>query len=177
MHSTFTEAVRISQRMEAKQTIFTHFSQRYAKLPVLEEFEVKEAKNCAIGIRKLVISRIFCTFLLIIPQFLEYLLLLTISAFDHMTVTPKTFNVIKEMYPALKYIFSEELEEIQKKVNYRMQPFEKTIEQNLEMDNNSSLDSDLKQPLDQTTKRRQVTLNKILGQQAKRRKSSSETSN
>ena len=49
MHSTFTEAVRISQRMEAKQTIFTHFSQRYAKLPVLEEFEVEEAKNCAIG--------------------------------------------------------------------------------------------------------------------------------
>ena len=62
MHSTFTEAVRISQRMEAKQTIFTHFSQRYAKLPVLEEFEVKEAKNCAIGIRKLVISRIFLLF-------------------------------------------------------------------------------------------------------------------
>ena len=49
MHSTFTEAIRISQRMEAKQTIFTHFSQRYAKLPVLEEFEVEEAKNCAIG--------------------------------------------------------------------------------------------------------------------------------
>ena len=113
----------------------------------------------------------------ILPQILNCLLLLTISAFDHMTVTPKTFNVIKEMYPALKYIFSEELEEIQKKVNYRMQPFEKTIEQNLEMDNNSSLDSDLKQPLDQTTKRRQVTLNKILGQQAKRRRSSSETSN
>ena len=51
MHSTFTEAVRISQRMEAKQTIFTHFSQRYAKVPVLEEFEVKEAKNCAIGMK------------------------------------------------------------------------------------------------------------------------------
>ena len=176
MHSTFTEAVRISQRMEAKQTIFTHFSQRYAKVPVLEEFEVKEAKNCAIGM-KINVMNILQFFLQILPQILNCLLLLTISAFDHMTVTPKTFNVIKEMYPALKYIFSEELEEIQKKVNYRMQPFEKTIEQNLEMDNNSSLDSDLKQPLDQTTKRRQVTLNKILGQQAKRRKSSSETSN
>ena len=91
-----------------------------------------------------------------------------------MTVTPRTFHAIKEMYPALKYFFSEELDEIQKKVNYRMQPFEKTIEQNLEMDPSVS---DLQQPLDQTTKRRQVVLNKILGQQAKRRKSSSETSN
>ena len=51
-----------------------------------------------------------------------------------MTITPRTFHAIKEMYPALKYFFSEELDEIQKKVNYRMQPFEKTIEQNLEMD-------------------------------------------
>ena len=85
-----------------------------------------------------------------------------------MTVTPRTFHAIKEMYPALKYFFSEELDEIQKK------PFEKTIEQNLEMDPSVS---DLQQPLDQTTKRRQVMLNKILGQQAKRRKSSSETSN
>ena len=72
-----------------------------------------------------------------------------------MTVTPKTFPAIREMYPALKYFFSEELEEIQKKVNYRMQPFEKTIEQNLEMDNNSD-NLQQKQPLDQTTKRRQV---------------------
>ena len=72
-----------------------------------------------------------------------------------MTVTPKTFLAIREMYPALKYFFSEELEEIQKKVNYRMQPFEKTIEQNLEMDNNSD-NLQQKQPLDQTTKRRQV---------------------
>ena len=35
--------------MSAKQTIFTHFSQRYNKIPPLEEFEVEAAQNCCIA--------------------------------------------------------------------------------------------------------------------------------
>ena len=48
-HSTFTQAIEISQKMSAKQTIFTHFSQRYNKIPPLEEFEVEAAQNCCIA--------------------------------------------------------------------------------------------------------------------------------
>ena len=55
-HSTFTEAVEISKKMKAEQTIFTHFSQRYAKLPILEEFQVEDAKNCGIAFDHMVIS-------------------------------------------------------------------------------------------------------------------------
>ena len=46
-HTTFTEAVQVAQEMEAKNAIMTHFSQRYAKIPTLEEFE--EAENVGIG--------------------------------------------------------------------------------------------------------------------------------
>jgi ribonuclease Z len=33
-HSTVSEAIEIGRRMHAKHTILTHFSQRYAKLPL-----------------------------------------------------------------------------------------------------------------------------------------------
>lgn len=33
MHSTTSQAIEIGQRMNAKFTLLTHFSQRYAKLP------------------------------------------------------------------------------------------------------------------------------------------------
>ena len=46
-HTTFTEAVQVTQEMKAKNAIMTHFSQRYAKIPTLEEFEV--ADNVGIG--------------------------------------------------------------------------------------------------------------------------------
>ena len=55
-HSTFTEAVEISKKMKAEQTILTHFSQRYAKLPILDEFQVEDAKNCGIAFDHMVIS-------------------------------------------------------------------------------------------------------------------------
>lgn len=35
MHSTTSQAIEIGQRMGAKFTLLTHFSQRYAKLPRL----------------------------------------------------------------------------------------------------------------------------------------------
>ena len=41
-HTTFTESIEIAQKMEAKNAIMTHFSQRYSKIPPLEEFEVAD---------------------------------------------------------------------------------------------------------------------------------------
>ena len=41
-HSTTGEAVGIGQRAGAYRTILTHFSQRYAKLPVIDDsFQVR----------------------------------------------------------------------------------------------------------------------------------------
>ena len=40
-HSTFTEAIQEGKDMGAKFTLLTHFSQRYSKLPLLEEIEGK----------------------------------------------------------------------------------------------------------------------------------------
>lgn len=37
MHSTTSEAIEIGRRMNAKYTLLTHFSQRYAKLPRFNE--------------------------------------------------------------------------------------------------------------------------------------------
>lgn len=36
MHSTVSQAIEIGHKMNAKFTILTHFSQRYAKIPLLE---------------------------------------------------------------------------------------------------------------------------------------------
>ena len=49
-HSTFTEAIKIARDMECKRAIFTHFSQRYSKVPLFEEFIVHEAKNTAVAL-------------------------------------------------------------------------------------------------------------------------------
>ena len=40
-HSTFTEAIQEGQAMGAKFTMLTHFSQRYAKMPTLDEIRGK----------------------------------------------------------------------------------------------------------------------------------------
>ena len=36
-HSTISQAIEVAEKMEAKFTILTHFSQRYAKLPFMDE--------------------------------------------------------------------------------------------------------------------------------------------
>ena len=36
-HSTITQAVEASRSMNAKFTILTHFSQRYAKIPIIND--------------------------------------------------------------------------------------------------------------------------------------------
>jgi ribonuclease Z len=45
MHSTVGQAIDIGRRMNSKFTILTHFSQRYAKIPMME----KNVENVAIG--------------------------------------------------------------------------------------------------------------------------------
>ena len=82
-HTTFTEAIKVSttfignnnfdpfqegKLMGAKFTMLTHFSQRYAKMPLLGEIEGQPN----VGI-----------------------------AFDTMSVSPRTFNLIPSLYPAL----------------------------------------------------------------------------
>ena len=47
-HSTTSQAIEMGKSMNAKHTILTHFSQRYAKIPVIKEnlFEVNSV-GCA----------------------------------------------------------------------------------------------------------------------------------
>lgn len=45
MHSTVSQAIDIGKRMNAKFVILTHFSQRYAKIPLMS----KNEENVAIG--------------------------------------------------------------------------------------------------------------------------------
>lgn len=45
MHSTISQAIDIGRRMNAKFVILTHFSQRYAKIPLMQG----DVENVAIG--------------------------------------------------------------------------------------------------------------------------------
>lgn len=45
MHSTVSQAIEVGQRMNAKFVILTHFSQRYAKIPLM----ARNVENVAIG--------------------------------------------------------------------------------------------------------------------------------
>jgi len=53
-HSTFTEAINVGKDMKAKFTLITHFSQRYSKMPLLEEIENEE--NVGIAFDNLVVN-------------------------------------------------------------------------------------------------------------------------
>jgi hypothetical protein len=53
-HSTFTEAINVGKDMKAKFTLITHFSQRYSKMPPLEEIENEE--NVGIAFDNLVVN-------------------------------------------------------------------------------------------------------------------------
>jgi ribonuclease Z len=48
-HSTFTEAAAEGRAMQAKFTMLTHFSQRYCKLPMLDEIEAETMNNLGIA--------------------------------------------------------------------------------------------------------------------------------
>jgi ribonuclease Z len=55
-HSTFVEAAAEGRAMEAKFTMLTHFSQRYCKLPVLDEIEAETMNNLGIAFDGMTVS-------------------------------------------------------------------------------------------------------------------------
>lgn len=70
-HSTTSQAVEISEKMNAKHTILTHFSQRYAKVPVINEnfnnqigcaFDNMRASRREFSILPLLIPALKCLF-------------------------------------------------------------------------------------------------------------------
>ncbi len=48
-HTTFTEAIQVSLDMQAQASIMTHFSQRYSKMLILDEFEVEKAEKVGVA--------------------------------------------------------------------------------------------------------------------------------
>lgn len=48
MHSTTSQAIEIGERMRARYTVLTHFSQRYARLPRLNPHIL--TNNSSVGI-------------------------------------------------------------------------------------------------------------------------------
>ena len=55
-HSTFVEAAAEGRAMEAKFTMLTHFSQRYCKLPWLDEIEAETMNNLGIAFDGMAVS-------------------------------------------------------------------------------------------------------------------------
>ncbi len=80
-HSTVSQAIDQGFKMAAKNTILTHFSQRYSKILPFTEIDGDEDKLKTVGV-----------------------------AFDHMIITPQTVDSIRSMYPALKVMFRSELD-------------------------------------------------------------------
>lgn len=56
-HSTTSQAITIGQAMKARYTILTHFSQRYAKVPLLNE---NFSDNVGIAFDNMKVSYAFC---------------------------------------------------------------------------------------------------------------------
>lgn len=112
-HSTFTEAIQVAQDMQAKQAIMTHFSQRYAKVPIFDEFESKDGEPLEnVGI-----------------------------AFDMTSVCPQTFKVIRQTYPVLKAVFKDALEEVYSRSdNIRGKRFDQAIAASLNIDGDEIFD-------------------------------------
>lgn len=49
MHSTTTQAIGVGKQMDAKFTVLTHFSQRYARLPRLNANILNDNKTVGIA--------------------------------------------------------------------------------------------------------------------------------
>ncbi|CCG84577.1 protein of unknown function [Taphrina deformans PYCC 5710] len=49
-HSTISEALQVAREARARCAILTHFSQRYPKLPVLDELQLNQFSEAAIGL-------------------------------------------------------------------------------------------------------------------------------
>lgn len=74
-HSTVGEAIRISSKMNAKALVLTHFSQRYPKIPLLEDEDHHEKR---------------------IP---------VVVAFDFMRLTPDSLQLASQLVPALRLLY------------------------------------------------------------------------
>ena len=74
-HSTVGEAIRISSKMNAKALVLTHFSQRYPKIPLLEDENHHEKR---------------------FP---------VVVAFDFMRLTPDSVQLASKLVPALRLLY------------------------------------------------------------------------
>lgn len=80
MHSTTSQATSIAEKMEAQFTILTHFSQRYAKVPVFSEyfqnqigcaFDNMRVRHCDLPVVPLFIPTLKCLFAQEVEELLE----------------------------------------------------------------------------------------------------------
>lgn len=57
MHSTTSQAIDIGKEMNAKYTVLTHFSQRYARLPRLNPHILNDNNTVGIAFDNMQVSR------------------------------------------------------------------------------------------------------------------------
>ncbi|XP_052893807.1 ribonuclease Z, mitochondrial [Anopheles moucheti] len=86
MHSTLSQAIDQGRKMNARYTLLTHFSQRYAKIPRLRPEQQQSGLGTDLGI-----------------------------AFDNMEVTLDDLPTLCKFYPALKAMFISHFEEMEQK--------------------------------------------------------------
>uniref|UniRef100_A0A8W7P7L7 Zinc phosphodiesterase ELAC protein 2 n=1 Tax=Anopheles coluzzii TaxID=1518534 RepID=A0A8W7P7L7_ANOCL len=86
MHSTLSQAIEQGRKMNARYTLLTHFSQRYAKIPRLRPDQQQTGLGTDLGI-----------------------------AFDNMEVTLDDLPTLCKFYPALKAMFISHFEEMEQK--------------------------------------------------------------
>ncbi|XP_053675250.1 ribonuclease Z, mitochondrial [Anopheles nili] len=86
MHSTLSQAIGQGRKMNARYTLLTHFSQRYAKIPRLRPDQQQSGLGTDLGI-----------------------------AFDNMEVTLDDLPALCRFYPALKAMFITHFEEMEQK--------------------------------------------------------------
>ncbi|KXX76880.1 Ribonuclease Z 1 [Madurella mycetomatis] len=94
-HSTLSEALGVGRKMEARRILLTHFSQRYPKLPIVNEESLKKGDD---GDSVKDVEVLF--------------------AFDHMRIRLGEFKQAKEFLPALRELLKED-EETEKKLAER----------------------------------------------------------
>lgn len=67
MHSTMSQAINIGKKMNAKFTLLTHFSQRYAKIPYMPNNDLPSNVGIAFdNMEVILISLYFMVFILVI---------------------------------------------------------------------------------------------------------------
>uniref|UniRef100_A0A0A1XLC8 Zinc phosphodiesterase ELAC protein 2 n=1 Tax=Zeugodacus cucurbitae TaxID=28588 RepID=A0A0A1XLC8_ZEUCU len=98
MHSTISQAIAQGREMQAQHIILTHFSQRYAKLPRMQQLVGGEGE----------------------PQLNNVSI-----AFDNMQVSLGDLEQFHHMYPALHALFAEHAEELEQKALKREMKLER----------------------------------------------------